>query len=50
MNGRSRFRECKQNVREVRAVELELEISGASKPENTATHQPLSAVSDMSEL
>ena len=36
--------------KEVRAVELELEISGASKPENTATHQPLSAVSDMSEL
>ena len=36
--------------KEVRAVELELEISGASKPENTATHQPVSAVSDMSEL
>jgi hypothetical protein len=36
--------------KEVRAVELELEIAGASKPENTATHQPLSAVSDMSEL
>ena len=36
--------------KEVRAVELEFEISGASKPENTATHQPLSAVSDMSEL
>ena len=31
-------------------VELELEISGASKPESTATHQPVSAVSDMSEL
>jgi hypothetical protein len=27
--------------KEVRAVELELEISGASKPENTATHQPV---------
>jgi hypothetical protein len=36
--------------KEVRAVELELEISGASKPENTASHQPVSAVSDMSEL
>ena len=28
--------------KEVRAVELELEISGASKPESTATHQPVS--------
>ena len=36
--------------KEVRAVELELDISGASKHENTATHQPLSAVSGMSEL
>jgi hypothetical protein len=27
--------------KEVRAVELELEISGASKPENTATHRPV---------
>ena len=36
--------------KEVRAVELELEISGASNPENTATHQPLPTVSDMSEL
>jgi hypothetical protein len=36
--------------KEVRAVELEPEISGASKPENTATHQPLSAVSNISEL
>ena len=36
--------------KEVRAVELELEISGASKPESTATHQPVSAVSDMNEL
>jgi hypothetical protein len=36
--------------KEVRADELELEISGASKPENIATHQPLSAVSGMSEL
>jgi hypothetical protein len=35
--------------KEVRAVEHELEISGASKPENTATHQPVSAVSDMSD-
>ena len=36
--------------KEVRAVELELEISGASRPDNTATHQPVSAVSNMSEL
>ena len=36
--------------KEVRAVELELDILGASKYENTATHQPLSAVSGMSEL
>ena len=36
--------------KQVRAVELELEISGASKPENTATHQLVSAVSDMSEF
>jgi hypothetical protein len=36
--------------KEVRAVELELEISGASKPESTATHQPVSAVSEMNEL
>jgi hypothetical protein len=36
--------------KEVRAVELELDISGASKHENTATPQPLSAVSGMSEL
>jgi hypothetical protein len=36
--------------KEVRAVELELEISGASKPESTATYQPVSAVSEMNEL
>jgi hypothetical protein len=36
--------------KEVRAVELELEISGASKPESTATNQPVSAVSEMNEL
>ena len=36
--------------KEVRAVELELEISGASKPESTATHQKVSAVSEMNEL
>jgi hypothetical protein len=31
--------------KQVRAVELELEISGASKPENTATHQLVSVYS-----
>ena len=37
--------------KEVRAVELELEISGASKPESTAIYQPpVSAVSEMNEL
>jgi hypothetical protein len=36
--------------KEVRAVELEIDISGASKHENIATHQLLSAVSSMSEL
>ena len=36
--------------KEVRAVELELEISGASKPESTATYQPVSAVSELNEL
>ena len=36
--------------KELRAVELELEISGASKPETTATHQPVSAVSEINEL
>jgi hypothetical protein len=36
--------------KEVRAVELEPEISGASRPEKTVTHQPVSAVSNMSEL
>ena len=37
--------------KEVRAVELELEISGPSKPESTAIYQPpVSAVSEMNEL
>ncbi|CAC5391265.1 unnamed protein product [Mytilus coruscus] len=35
---------------EVRAIELELQISVASKPTATVTHQPVIAASDMSEL
>ena len=44
------YQEFDELRKEVRAVELELEISGASKPESTATYQPVSAVSEMNEL
>ena len=36
--------------KEVRAIELELQISVASKPTATVTHQPVTAASDMSDL
>ena len=36
--------------KEVRAIELELEISGTSKTPASATHQPVTATSEMSEL
>ncbi|CAG2226844.1 unnamed protein product [Mytilus edulis] len=36
--------------KEVRAVELELQISSASKPTATVIHQPVTAVSDMNVL
>ncbi|CAC5372605.1 unnamed protein product [Mytilus coruscus] len=36
--------------KEVRAIELELQISVASKPKATVTHQPVTAASDMNVL